>query len=270
MTAEPEGGLLAHRADDLSSLDRRTNGLLAAWEMVLPLQLSLRSAPEETRSNGVVLPLEPNTTIHETSVDVLWLGPDEWLLAAQSGAGSVTQITDDIRERLVGTHHALADVTAARAVIDLYGVHWAHFLAQGCSLDLDPTRWIPGTCAQTVLSKAPVLLEALTHRIVRLYIRASFADHVVDWLMRAARDPEGLALGPDTAMKRQEWSKSFAEGDRVEWVGPESPEDPSFPRFSERGIVGSIDPPDEWVVDFENRPHLAVYPEGYLRRLNDL
>lgn len=268
MTAEPASGPLAHRSDDLSSLDDCTGGLLSAWEMLLPLQFSLRSTPELARSNGLVLPLEPNTTAHELSTDVLWLGPDEWLIAAQAGSVAAS-VADGIRGRLLDAHHALVDVSATRAVIDLYGPHWRHVLAQGCSIDLDPRRWIAGSCAQTLLSDSPVLLEALSHRITRLYVRASFADHVVDWLMRACTDAEILALGVNLAERPARWSKSFSDGDRVEWVGPEVPNQPIAPRFGEMGLVGPIDPPDQWVIEFEGRAHSAVYSEAYLRRILD-
>jgi hypothetical protein len=64
------------------------------------------------------------------------------------------------------------------------------------------------------------------------------------------------------------WSTRFHDGDRVEWIGPEKPDDPGYPRKGERGWVLSIDPPDDWAVSWD-RAGTAVYGERYLRRVED-
>jgi len=63
------------------------------------------------------------------------------------------------------------------------------------------------------------------------------------------------------------WSTKFAEGDRVEWIGP-PPAVPDNPAPGERGTVISIDPPDEWVVRFD-RAGTAVYDESLLRKVEE-
>src|SRR6266542_7022289 len=64
------------------------------------------------------------------------------------------------------------------------------------------------------------------------------------------------------------WSTRFQDGDRVEWIGPEDPNDWELPRRGERGWVLSIDPPNEWAVSWD-RAGTAVYGERYLRRVDD-
>jgi len=63
------------------------------------------------------------------------------------------------------------------------------------------------------------------------------------------------------------WSKTFKEGDRVEWIGPEDPTDPDIPTRGARGTVVSIDPPDEWVVAWDPPWATGVYSEKYLREV---
>jgi hypothetical protein len=61
------------------------------------------------------------------------------------------------------------------------------------------------------------------------------------------------------------WSTRFKDGDRVEWVGPDVPDDPDLPAPGTLGTVISIDPPDEWVVQWDSG-ETAVYAERALRR----
>jgi hypothetical protein len=44
------------------------------------------------------------------------------------------------------------------------------------------------------------------------------------------------------------WSTRFVDGDTVEWIGPEDPDNRDIPTRGTEGTVVSIDPPDEWVV----------------------
>src|SRR5439155_22937959 len=52
---------------------------LAVSDLAFPAQVDLR-APADEAGGRLALPLEPNTRIAVSEgVDVLWLGPDEWL-----------------------------------------------------------------------------------------------------------------------------------------------------------------------------------------------
>jgi sarcosine oxidase subunit gamma len=78
------------------------------------------------------------------------------------------------------------DVSANRAVLDLTGPGVREFLSKGCSLDLHPDHWGDGACAQTMLAKAPVILQQRKAG-TRMFVRPSFADYLVEWFMAAAR-----------------------------------------------------------------------------------
>ena len=111
----------------------------------------------------------------------LWLGPDEWLVVAAPGDPGV--MVDGLEALLLDTRHAVVDVSANRAVIDLHGPGRLALLASACSLDLDPAGgWVPGVCAQTLLARAQVILQELLDA-TRLLVRPSFADYVVDRLL---------------------------------------------------------------------------------------
>jgi 23S rRNA pseudouridine1911/1915/1917 synthase len=63
-------------------------------------------------------------------------------------------------------------------------------------------------------------------------------------------------------------TRRFRDGDRVEWTGPPQPPGPDTPQPGERGTIISSDPPDEWVVRWD-QAGTAVYGEEYLRKVED-
>src|SRR5512132_1315189 len=126
---------LAHRADDLVRLE--------AVEVPSLAQIDVRCGPAE--AEHLKCPMEPNTVIGDVHRGVLWLGPDEWLVVSLPGTADAT--AEAIGSNLEGSHHAVVDVSANRAVIELRGVTRLDLLASGCSLDLDPAGgWVPGVC----------------------------------------------------------------------------------------------------------------------------
>ena len=136
---------------------------------------------------GVELPLQPNTTARGASIAALWLGPDEWLLTAP--AGEERGLAPTLRSGLGGRHAAVVDVTESRTVIAVSGAKARDLLAKGCTLDLHPRAFRPGTCAQTGLSRAGVLLHLVDDTpTFEITIPRSFADYLWTWLADAARE----------------------------------------------------------------------------------
>jgi sarcosine oxidase subunit gamma len=77
------------------------------------------------------------------------------------------------------------DVSAQRTTLLLGGSRVRDVLAHGCSLDLHPSRFPAGACAQTMLAHAPVILLALPAGEFWVLVRASFAAYLADWLFDA-------------------------------------------------------------------------------------
>jgi sarcosine oxidase, subunit gamma len=165
---------LAGRGDDLA--------VLGAVEVPFPTQLNLRVDPTAAGRLGLELPTAPNTWLAGGAREALWLGPNEWLLVAEPGAAGA--LVAELERALEGQHHSVVDVSADRAVVELAGEHRIDLLAKGCGLDLHPRSWRGGMCAQTLLARVPVLLQE-RERATRLFVRASFAGHLVSWLSQA-------------------------------------------------------------------------------------
>ena len=110
--------------------------------------------------------------------DVLWLGPDEWLVVAEPEAAPA--IARELEDALAGHHHSILDVSANRIVFEL--VDGLEAFSSGCGLDLHPSRWTPGMCAQTLFGGAQVILHQRDERTTRVFVRPSFAGYVTDLL----------------------------------------------------------------------------------------
>ncbi|MET1012432.1 MAG: sarcosine oxidase subunit gamma family protein [Actinomycetota bacterium] len=149
-------------------------------EPLVPIDL----AQVDVRAEPDRLPFPPpaaNTVTTWEGRDVLWLGPDEWLVVDQPD--DVMTIVRELEEALAGNHHSVLDVGANRIVYELH--NGLERLATSCGLDLDPSRWLPGMCAQTLFGQAQVILHQRDERRTRVFVRPSFAGYFADLLATA-------------------------------------------------------------------------------------
>ncbi|WP_317786631.1 sarcosine oxidase subunit gamma [Actinoplanes sichuanensis] len=109
-------------------------------------------------------------------VDVLPLGPDEFLVVGPPGS----------EDRLTAAYHgpdaSVVDVSAQRTALDLSGPAVRELLAFGCSIDLHPRVFAIGDCAQTILAHTPVVLQRRESGF-RVLVRSSFAAHLAAWIL---------------------------------------------------------------------------------------
>jgi sarcosine oxidase subunit gamma len=131
---------------------------------------------------GVAPPAEPNTVATNGEFNLLWLGPDEWLITAPTDK---VELADSLETALAAQHHSVIDASQGRVVLELEGAEALTVLAQGLSLDVRPRSFGPARCAQTALARVPVILQQIdpTPRF-RIFVRASFAPYVTEWLQR--------------------------------------------------------------------------------------
>jgi sarcosine oxidase subunit gamma len=141
---------------------------------------------------GVPLPSAPCTFASGTgefgAVDVLWLGPDEYLVLAAPG---VAGLEPALRAALVVG--AVTDVSAQRTTVALSGPAVRDVLAHGCSIDLHPKAAPAGTCVQTLLARTGVILLVRGDDEYTVLIRQSFASYFAAWLADAALEYRELS-----------------------------------------------------------------------------
>jgi len=172
----------------------RLPGEVGIAEIPFLTQLDLRVEPggpaaaAVARALGGELPAAPCTASRTGDMDVLWLGPDEWLVLA--GPGRQRQLEDLLRPAIGGEHGAVVDVSAQRTALSVSGPAAREVLARGCAIDLDPRIAPAGTCVQTLLARTGVTILVRDDRASEflLLVRASFAQYLAAWLVDACTE----------------------------------------------------------------------------------
>jgi sarcosine oxidase subunit gamma len=194
VTAEERRSPLAAFADRFDAAAK--SGNLRLTDLPFRTQLNLRVdtgggvAAGLEAALGVPLPAEPNTVSATTAgsgdLTVTWLGPDEWLVL---GPPDLAQepLHRAVQEAAGDQHVSLVDVSAQRTTLLVAGPRARDLLAHGCGLDLHPSVFGPGRCAQTMLARAQVVLVAQPDGF-HVLVRASFAAYLAEWLLDAATE----------------------------------------------------------------------------------
>lgn len=122
---------------------------------------------------------------------VLWLSPDEFLAVGpeevQSGV-SPEAWSDDVGQALGSERGQVVDVSANRTTLELSGPCALQVLQKSCELDLHPRVFPVGAAVATLLGSTGVILWRTGEQSWRVMPRASFATHVVRWLLDGMRE----------------------------------------------------------------------------------
>jgi sarcosine oxidase subunit gamma len=136
------------------------------------------------------LPLTSNTFTTGEQI-AYWLGPDEWLISA------VPKL--QVCERLLALPGqdsvAVNSQSGGLLQLKLTGQDARALLAKGCTLNLHPSEFRVGHCAQTLLAKADILLALADDTpTFCLLVRRSFAEYLALWLEHSGSE-YGIAFG---------------------------------------------------------------------------
>jgi sarcosine oxidase subunit gamma len=119
---------------------------------------------------------------------VTWLRPDEWLVEAPTASRDalLTALSQAVGDGTPDTDGSVVELSASRHVLELSGPRARDLLAAVCTLDLHPRTFPVGHATQTLLARAPVLLQLVDATPTwRLLVRPSFVSYVVEWLADA-------------------------------------------------------------------------------------
>ena len=135
---------------------------------------------------GVDVPVEANT-VNGAVTRLCWLGPDEWLLMAESS--QIAGLSSRLDEKLRGQHAAINDISGGQVTYRVAGGAARRLLAKGCTLDLHPEKFAVGQCAQTGLAKSGALIFPMKDgQGYEIVVRRSFSDYLWQWLLHAGRE----------------------------------------------------------------------------------
>jgi sarcosine oxidase, subunit gamma len=162
-------------------------------ELPFLAQTNLRAAADSPAARevglalGAPLPVQSNTWTMAEQRSIVWLGPDEWLIIGPEG--SSIESNHLLQTAVDHDWGAVVDVSANTATLELAGASARDLLARGCPLDLHPSVFGPGACAQSLLARVPViLLQRDATPTYWLLVRSSLAGYLAAWLVDAAAE----------------------------------------------------------------------------------
>ena len=135
-------------------------------------------------ATGLALPVLANTASVGNGRQLLWLGPDEWLLKTAAGCGDVIEAA--LRAALAGTHFSVVQVGSGNTTFTVQGAAAADLISRGCPLDLHARAFPDGSLAQSHIGKANVVVYCLqAQESFEITVRRSFAEYLFKWLCEA-------------------------------------------------------------------------------------
>ncbi|WP_350334906.1 sarcosine oxidase subunit gamma [Coralliovum pocilloporae] len=137
-------------------------------------------------TTGLDLPVEPNTTSRSGRRIAVWLGPDEWgIVAPEEDAALMGALISAFGDQ----HVSVVDLSDNRTTLSLSGEAAWTVMNKGCPLDIDPVCWSVGKSAQTVYSRAQVLIiQTGDEPEFKLFVRNSFAEYLARFLLENMRE----------------------------------------------------------------------------------
>lgn len=118
-------------------------------------------------------------------VEILWLGPAEWLLLCPPG--EETALADALQRKLDAISHQLVDASDQYTEIALSGSAAADVLSRLTTLDLHEREFPEGRAAGSLFGGIEAVL-ARTSSGHRLLVRRSVAEYLYDLLIDAGKE----------------------------------------------------------------------------------
>lgn len=138
----------------------------------------------ETRL-GIALP-EALGIVSGVTHDVIWIGPEQWLLRATVRGGFQALLAE------IAPHAAVSDQSDARAALRLSGPRVRDVLAKGVMLDLHPAAFAVGAAASTSIAYVGVQLWRLADgpdgAVFEIMLPRSMAGSFWSWFAASAAE----------------------------------------------------------------------------------
>ncbi len=104
----------------------------------------------------LVLPIEPNVRVSNNNINIIWLGPNEWLI--ETPKVETQKILKLLKSALNPQKTAITDVSFNRTILRLEGDHVLTLLSKFLVINLEEALKTNYSVAQTIFIKIPILL----------------------------------------------------------------------------------------------------------------
>lgn len=107
------------------------------------------------------------------------LRPNQWLL-----------IFDTSRDvEFANAHIYITNVSDKYYGIEVSGEQASALLATGCSVNFDISAFIPGSCTQSLIDRAPAIIyRHPTRQLYQIYVESTLAHHQWLWFCQASKE----------------------------------------------------------------------------------
>jgi sarcosine oxidase subunit gamma len=187
--------LLDQLAPQLAAVADASAGAVCLGTATWRAQVDLQLAPGQPAAEravaavlGVALPAAPGAVATAEDLTILWLGPEEWLIVAAEREAE--EIEGGLRRAVGDQWASVVDVSANRVGLTLSGPAACDVLKTCCTLDLRQSGLPVGTCAQTLVGRAPVILHRTDPRGFTFWVRPSLSRYLAQLLLDAGREYE--------------------------------------------------------------------------------
>ena len=186
--------IIADKYQDMINGSSSGDAGVSLKEVPFQAQVTIRGNPRSPKFKdgvksviGVDVPTRANTCNTAGDYTIFWLSPDEWHIVGP--VDNQDELTAKLREALAGQHVSVVDVSGNRTCLELSGAKAREVMKKSCRLDMDAPSFKPGDCAQSRIEKAPCIIQIVDETpTYRLYVRPSFAEYLVDWLLDAMKE----------------------------------------------------------------------------------
>ena len=181
--------LKSARKSPLNSISLGTKKGIYLAEKPFATTLEIRVKPGSSTAKkiekvlNIKFPKNVGETFRSKSFTVLTLGPDWWMVV-----GANKNHEKKIRAKIGDGFALIVDSSAQRTFVEVSGKFAQRVLEHGWENNLDPKVFKSGMCAQGVLSRSPVIIYHGPVGVYHLYVRASFAQHLWNFLSDAATE----------------------------------------------------------------------------------
>jgi sarcosine oxidase subunit gamma len=137
-----------------------------------------------TEKLGLRPPMEPNPTASEGPLTIFSIAPETWL--AVRTAADVRDLATRLEQLLSANIATVVDSGAGRRALRLAGSKSRDVLAKLLPLDLAPSRFPVGACAQSVMAHTGVLVHAVAADAFDIFVSRSFAQYLAEVIVDAS------------------------------------------------------------------------------------
>ncbi len=139
---------------------------------------------------SIIPPTDPNISSGNEKLNILWLGPDEWLLYSndkidfKNNNSLEDRLFDQISKVKLGS---VTNVTDHWVMINLKGDNVFELLSSGCPFNFNDFKNSKGAVTQTLLNHIDVIIHNKNINDLNLFVRRSFSIHLWSWMNDSAR-----------------------------------------------------------------------------------